>query len=185
MVQNIISTVNPPGLQLELGRFVLPDQSDEIKWAYAGSIVLNTKLEWERQQRHYPVPCKLVEDYEPVAMDSFLTDTSKLKKADRQPINPCKIAEYVLSESPVTIYICKVRDNWAATFISKSVEICSAMSHTSFYKTPTSGLHTSTQMTESVSLQGSLVCSKAIFIVTNTDFGIKMEITDGCVMNLG
>jgi PAS domain S-box-containing protein len=121
MVQNIISTVNPPRLQLELGRFVLPDQSDEIKWAYAGSIVLNTKLEWEKQQRHYPIPCKLVEDYEPIAMDFFLTDTSKLKKVDRQPINPYKIAEYVLSESPVTIYICKVRDNWAAKFISKSV----------------------------------------------------------------
>lgn len=63
-VKNIISTLDPRQLngELELGNFILPGPSSIEKQTHAGLVVLNTKLEWERQKSREPLPCKLVED---------------------------------------------------------------------------------------------------------------------------
>jgi hypothetical protein len=62
MVQDIVSRADPSRLELELGRFILPDRNDPLEWKRGGLVVLNTKLEWERQQPQDPIPCKLIRD---------------------------------------------------------------------------------------------------------------------------
>lgn len=62
MVLELMSAENPSQSLLELAGFVLPGQNNATKCAHAGFIVLNTKREWERQQRQHPLPYRLVRD---------------------------------------------------------------------------------------------------------------------------
>ena len=62
MVRQIISKADPSQLRLELGRFILPGESDVVKRKEAALIVLNTTVEWEKQRPQDSIPCKLVED---------------------------------------------------------------------------------------------------------------------------
>jgi hypothetical protein len=49
-------------IELELGRFILPRSDNAEMQIHAGLVVLNTKLEWERQKRREPLACGFVED---------------------------------------------------------------------------------------------------------------------------
>jgi len=121
MVRNIISTVASSQLQLELGRFILPDHNDDEMWVHAGLVVLNTKFEWEEQRRQNPIPYRLVNDCEPADMTFSFEGIAGRKRAEKQPRKPPEGLEHVLAKSLVTIYTSKIGGNWAATSISENV----------------------------------------------------------------
>lgn len=64
VVKNMVSRADASQseIDLELGRFILPKSNSAEMQIQAGLIVLNTKLEWERQKGREPLPCSFVED---------------------------------------------------------------------------------------------------------------------------
>lgn len=62
MAKDIVAMENKSLRSLELGKFALPGEKDTAKLILAGSIVLNTIIEWQKQQGQDMLPCKLVED---------------------------------------------------------------------------------------------------------------------------
>jgi hypothetical protein len=46
----------------QLSSLILPRSCGSEMQTYAALVVLNSKLEWERQKSHDPLPCMLVED---------------------------------------------------------------------------------------------------------------------------
>jgi hypothetical protein len=46
----------------KLNSFILPNVNESEKQFHSGLVVLNSKIEWERQKRSDPLPCMLVED---------------------------------------------------------------------------------------------------------------------------
>jgi len=62
-VKEILSAVDPAKLDdSELSSFVLPNANESEKQTHSGLVVLNSKIEWERQKRSDPLPCMFVED---------------------------------------------------------------------------------------------------------------------------
>jgi hypothetical protein len=63
-IKEIVSGANLSRLDVDsqLSSFIIPGPSGHEKQIHAGLIVLNSKLEWDRQKLHDPLPCTLVED---------------------------------------------------------------------------------------------------------------------------
>jgi len=63
-IKEIVSAADPakPDADSQLSTFVLPNATESEKQIRAGLVVLNSKIEWERQKRLAPLPCMLVED---------------------------------------------------------------------------------------------------------------------------
>ena len=63
-VKEIVSAADLSQLDSDpqLSSFIIPGSNRSEKQTHAGLVVLNSKLEWERQKSHEPLSCMLVED---------------------------------------------------------------------------------------------------------------------------
>lgn len=62
MAKDIVTMEDESRRNLELGQLALPGERDTAKLTQAGSIVLHTVIQWQKQQGQERLPCRLVED---------------------------------------------------------------------------------------------------------------------------
>jgi PAS domain S-box-containing protein len=104
----------------------------------------------------------------------ILAGIIKRKRGEENLVTAKGRLEYLLTSSPTVIYTCKAHGDYAATYISESVE--KQLGYTA-------GPTTSTRTTENASSVTCGISSRRIFTVTSTGSCTRTEVTGGCMIS--